>query len=109
MRLHPLRAGTVLAVSALAVLGPIVPASAQVCDAYSGTCATPPTSVLPETLTRGSAQVHPGVQANSGTAPTTLPFTGGQLVLLSTAGAGALAAGTVMVMAGRRRKVVPGT
>lgn len=107
MRLHPLRAGTVVAVSALAVLAPIVPASAQVCDAYSGTCATPPTSVLPETLTRGSAQVHPA-QVSSGAAPTTLPFTGGELVLLSTAGAGALAAGTVLVMAGRRRKAVAG-
>ena len=32
-----------------------------------------------------------------------LPVTGGELVLMTTAGAGALAAGTVLVVAGRKR------
>ena len=32
-----------------------------------------------------------------------LPVTGGELVLMTTAGAGALAAGTVLVLAGRKR------
>lgn len=36
--------------------------------------------------------------------PTTLPFTGGELVLLTAAGAGALAGGTALVLAGRRRQ-----
>jgi hypothetical protein len=45
------------------------------------------------------------VSERSSTSPsaTSLPFTGGEVVLLSVLGAGALAAGTALVVAGRRR------
>lgn len=37
------------------------------------------------------------------TNPSTLPFTGGEVALLGVVGAGALAVGTALVVAGRRR------
>lgn len=37
--------------------------------------------------------------------PATLPFTGGELVLMTAAGLGALAGGTALVVAGRRKAV----
>lgn len=39
--------------------------------------------------------------------PATLPFTGGELVLMTAAGLGALAGGTALVVAGRRKAAVP--
>lgn len=41
------------------------------------------------------------------TSPSTLPFTGGELVLMTAAGLGALAGGTALVVAGRRRAQTP--
>jgi hypothetical protein len=99
--------------------------AAAVCDAYSGGCpSTPPgagggdvdlggTDQNPATggtdtagstggtNTGGTAQ-NPGA---GGTAqnPSTLPFTGGELVLLTGLGLGAVAGGTALVVAGRRK------
>jgi hypothetical protein len=64
------------------------------CDAYSATC---PPSVLPTVITK-----KPTVQVE-GTS-STLPFTGGEIALMSIAGIGAIGAGTFFVTAGRRRK-----
>lgn len=47
------------------------------------------------------SNARPAVQP-AGT-PTTLPFTGGELVLFSALGAGAVAGGAALVVAGRRR------
>lgn len=81
-----------------------------VCDAYSGTCTEPP-AVLPSTLvstppaTTDDAQVATTQTTTSQTttSPATLPFTGGELLLVSVAGLGAVAGGVVLVAAGRRR------
>lgn len=106
MRVRPIFAtGTAVAAGVLA-LGVASPASAA-CDAYSGTC----TQVLPTTLTRPNTNpgtnpgtaVNPSTVVQSSNTPATLPFTGGELVLLSLAGAGAIAGGVALVVAGRRR------
>lgn len=44
-----------------------------------------------------------GTAGGGGTTAASLPFTGDEVLVLSLAGAGALAAGTAMVVAGRRR------
>jgi hypothetical protein len=65
----------------------------QVTDEYSG--------VSPTVVSRSSTP--PVAPAPSRTSPSTLPFTGGEVVLLGGLGAGALAAGALLVAAGRRR------
>lgn len=44
---------------------------------------------------------------NARSTPTTLPFTGGELVLMTAIGVGALAGGTALAVAGRRRTHSP--
>jgi len=82
-----------LTVGGLLALGPAAPAFAA-CDAYSGAC-TDPRPVV------GTVQSDPGTQQ---TTPTVLPFTGGDVVLITALGLGALAGGTALVVAGRRRR-----
>lgn len=94
---------TLTAAGLLALAGP----AAAVCDAYSGTCTEPP-RVLNETVTPpaqppASDTAVRGSRVPSAATPTTLPFTGGELVLVSTLGLGALVGGTALVVAGRRR------
>ena|SRR5581483_6262149 len=81
--------------TATAVLAPATAAFAapSACDAYSHKC----TNVLGTKIVK-----HPAVDGTS----TSLPFTGAEIVLMSTVGLGALGAGTVFVVAGRRRKAV---
>ena len=74
------------------VLMPAAAMAADDCDAYSSTC--PPTEV------KGVKETKPEV---SGTNNSKLPFTGGEIAIMAMAGVGALAAGTVLVAAGRRR------
>jgi LPXTG-motif cell wall-anchored protein len=80
----------------LATTAVLAPASAAfaapaACDAYSHKC----------TNVEGTKIVkHPAVEGNSAA----LPFTGAEVVLMSVVGLGALGAGTVFVVAGRRRK-----
>lgn len=50
--------------------------------------------------TSSTTAINPGTTAVN---PSTLPFTGGEVALLGVVGAGALAAGTALVVAGRRR------
>jgi hypothetical protein len=124
MRVRSTSLASAAASAGLLVLLAGAPAAAQVCDAYSGSC-TPVTGVLPTNQgtgtgdTGGGSTVGGGNGAgNAGTgtvvrgsagngqvggAPATLPFTGGELVLVSLAGAGAVAAGAGLVVAGRRR------
>jgi hypothetical protein len=84
---------------------PAALAQTVTCDAYSEGCET--AEVLPDAITRGSAGTTAGVASTgasrSGASPSSLPFTGGETAALSLAGAGALAAGVVLVVAGRRR------
>jgi LPXTG-motif cell wall-anchored protein len=100
MRTLPtLAVGTAVAAGLLTV-GLAAPASAA-CDAYSGSC-TPPSQVLGTTVSRGS--VPPATSSTTSTSsPSSLPFTGAELTLLTIAGVGALAGGTALVVAGRRR------
>lgn len=64
-------------------------------------------AVRSETAVESETAVQSGTQTGSAvsgrTTPTSLPFTGGELVLLSVAGLGALAAGTALVVVARRR------
>ena len=62
----------------------------------------------PGTGTGGGPGTPAGPKANVPTGGTTsnpaaLPFTGGELVLMTAVGAGALAGGTALVLAGRRK------
>lgn len=95
----------------VAVAGP----AAAVCDAYSGTCTEPPAVLdqeftpaaeTPTTTTTTTTQTRASVTPPAET-PATLPFTGGELVLVSAVGIGALAGGTALVVAGRRRAELP--
>lgn len=106
---------TVVAASWVA-LGVSSPALA-VCDAYSGGCPSPtPSSIGGGGGGAGTGTDTGGDQGGAGTGstggttanPATLPFTGGELVLMTALGAGALAGGTALVIAGRRRTHTPG-
>ncbi len=97
----------VLGVASL-VGAPAALAETTTCDAYSEGCDT--TGVLPDTQDRGATGNSGGVAGSSGSSgtrgsgtPSSLPFTGGETAALGLAGAGALAAGTVLVVAARRR------
>jgi hypothetical protein len=77
-------------------------APADTCNAYSSTCPTPPTSVLPTHLSR-----HPGNGPGTnvqGVSQSRLPFTGFELTVMVVAGVGAIGAGTILVTTGRRRR-----
>ena len=120
MSLRRLAATGVLATSGLLVLGGAAPALA-VCDAYSQGCpSVPPTGggsgvdvggqdggagTGGGSTGGGSTDAGSGGAGGGGTAesPSTLPFTGGELVLLTAVGVGALAGGTALVVAGRRK------
>lgn len=94
-----LAATGVLLAAGLLSLGTAAPALA-VCDAYSGTCATPAPDGDGSSTTDGGTQTPSNA---GGGRPSTLPFTGGELVLLTAVGVGALAGGTALVVAGRRK------
>lgn len=75
-----------------------VAADVVACDSYGRTCP----AVLGEQMNRGSNTTGGAVSGRTST-PDTLPFTGGDIVLLSLLGAGTLAGGAALVVAGRRR------
>jgi hypothetical protein len=57
-----------------------------------------------DTAVGGVVVTAPGTApTRTGAAPSTLPFTGGEVVLIAAAGAAAVAAGAAMVAGGRRR------
>lgn len=98
------------AVAAIGLVG-APGALAQSTSEYSG---TDDTAVLDDALestpdaagTSGSAGTAGGqseVSARVGSGPSTLPFTGGEVVLVAAAGAAAVAAGAALVAGGRRR------
>ena len=66
---------------------------------------TPPGEVLPSVVPspQPTPSTTPPAQVRSVTASRTLPFTGGELVLVVAAGAGAVGAGGALIAAGRRR------
>ncbi len=84
-----------LALAGLPVLGFASQAQAQQpsCDTYSEACVSPKDEVKPRDQVKGVKQVK-----------RTLPFTGGEFVLLILTGAGTVAGGTALVLAGRRGK-----
>jgi hypothetical protein len=77
-----------------------VAAPADTCNAYSSTCPSPSVSGLHFTRAPG---VEPATEVQ-GTSASRLPFTGGEIALLSVVGVGVIGAGTVMVVTGRRRR-----
>jgi len=96
-------------IAAVTTLG--APSALAVCDAYSGACVRDDTRVLPTTVLppeQSAAVSGPGAVSGAATttgpsAPSTLPFTGGEALLIGVLGAGALVGGTALVVAGRRR------
>ncbi len=111
-------------VAVLGVVGfvgaPAAIAQTATCNSYSGTC------VESDVINRGAASGAGSDRNSSGVSgagsdrnssgvsgtvsgrsstPASLPFTGGEVLLLGFVGAGALAAGTVLVAATRRRGV----
>jgi hypothetical protein len=94
MHVRTLAAG-VLAAGAVLVVGGAAPALAQ-CDAYSQNCPTPPPSDKLPTPSGGASTSSDG--------PDQLPFSGGEITLMTAIGVGALGGGTALVVAGRRRK-----
>lgn len=97
MHVRPAAAAGVLLATSWLVLGVATPALA-VCDAYSGNCVDEPTGGGGGTTTDGDG--GGGVTVDR---PAILPLTGGELVLLTAVGVGALAGGTALVVAGRRK------
>ena len=101
MHIRPVATAGLLAATGFLVIGAASPAFA-VCDSYSGKCVEEP----PGGGGGGGGTVIDGAGGGGGTAvdrPATLPLTGGELVLLSTVGIGALVGGTALVVAGRRK------
>ena len=76
--------------------GVAVADEADTCEAYASVCPTP--SVEGTTFEK-----TPPVEVE-GTSQSNLPFTGGEIALMSVAGIGAIGAGTAFVIAGRRKK-----
>ena len=84
-----------LALSACAVLGTTAVAHAQSpCDAYSGTCV------------EGTKHVKGGKSPEVKGTKQGLPFTGAEVTGLAAAGLAAVGGGTVLVLAGRRKRAV---
>jgi hypothetical protein len=87
-------AGIVAALALSAGASALAPAVALAapCDSYSQNCPNVKGHHInkPPTVVEGEKQ--------------TLPFTGGEIVLMTAAGLGALGAGTAFVVAGRRRR-----
>jgi LPXTG-motif cell wall-anchored protein len=101
--------------SGILVMGFATPALAAPCDAYSGVCpSTAPTesplpfsdeSPLPFSDNPGGPALAPSPSVCACDTPTgALPFTGAELVLMTAIGGAALAGGTALVVAGRRRR-----
>lgn len=81
--------GTLALVTCATLATPAVAQTPQ-CDAYSGSCVG------------GTKTTKPSVRPSRDVAG--LPLTGGELVGLMVAGAGAVAGGSVLVAAGRKRR-----
>jgi hypothetical protein len=101
------RASTVAAgAAAFLACGLVVaPAAlAQSVERYSGGVSNERIEVLDSSLQRGPAGDAAVTSARvTRSSVATLPFTGSELVLIAASGAGVLAAGTALVVAGRRR------
>ncbi len=96
----------------LGAIGGAGPAGASACDAYSGVCpTTPPTTIggggggpgTPRSAVPVPQHSPVTVRGNTSSPAGTLPFTGGEFVLMLTLGGSAVAGGTALVVAGRRR------
>lgn len=91
------RLGTVVAATAIAAI-PIAPTAAAAspshCDAYSRHCTQP----------KSQSRTGPPVLGVHYTHPSTLPFTGADVALMSVVGIGALGAGVGFITVGRRRR-----
>lgn len=120
MSVRPAALAGGLLIGTVLTLGAAAPALAAPCDAYSRTCAnTPPGIIDGNTDAPGSGHAGGPAAGNTGNpgasdagnpaAGTTgdegrsLPFTGAELILTTMLGGAAVAGGTVLVLAGRRR------
>jgi len=107
--------GTLVVGAWLVAVPAASPAFAAPCDAYSGACPSTPAGDggggggggAPA---GGGGSVPAGGANDASSGRGELPFTGGELVLMTLVGAGAVAGGTALVVAGRRRRgAEPGT
>ena len=104
MNARPVTASGVLLATGFLLVGLASPALA-VCDAYSGNC-PPPAGEGDGSLDGDGNGAGSGAGSGAGGTVSSggkLPVTGGELVLLSTVGVGALVGGTALVLAGRRK------
>lgn len=95
-RVTHLLAGAALA-GGVGLLGAPAAHADTTCDAYSGVCPVVPGKQLP------AGEVKAVVVKKPAATPSTLPFTGGDVVLVSVLGAAAVAGGGALLVAGRRR------
>ena len=111
MRARALTATGGMLLGGVLVLGLASPALAAPCDAYSGVCPSPSPNVAPIDGGSDGEGGAPGGGTTGGQTdgatggPSALPFTGAELVLLTALGAAAVGGGTVLVAAGRRRRI----
>jgi hypothetical protein len=92
----------VAAVGFVAVVGmPTAVAATVDCAVYPDACVE--SEVVEDGVVVQDETTDRSNVADNRSTPSTLPFTGGEVVLLSLAGAGAVVAGTVLVLSARRR------
>ena len=96
MHLRPALASSVLLSASLLALAPagVAGAATTICtqDSYSEEC-----------VREADKEKDSSTGDDEASTDRVLPFTGGELVLMTGLGAGALAAGTALVVAGRRK------
>lgn len=104
-----MRTSSRLAVSAAVLGGGLLlaaPASAQEVCLYPSDCPIGGVDVVPATG-GNPTDITPTYTTGSGSgAPTSLPFTGGEVTLLALTGVAALGGGALLVAAGRKRASV---
>ena len=93
-------AGLSIAASAAIAAGAAPAMAADNCAAYGSQCPT----VAPTTIATPDVK---GTTLTKTPEASSLPFTGGEFVLLGTAGVVALGAGTALVVVSRRRRSAP--
>jgi hypothetical protein len=73
------------------------------CVVYPDRCEVNDVVIDRDEITNDSGDTTSKSTVNARTQPETLPFTGGEVVALTLLGAGAVAGGAALVVAGRRR------
>ena len=92
--------GGIALTSAVVAVGPALPAHAADCTKTTDGYSHHVVQVCGNKSTRHTSRITPTVRSNAAT----LPFTGGEIVGMSVAGLALVGGGTMLVVAGRRRR-----